>query len=59
MHCLFVCFCVYSILAYLYVRVRACLAYMVAAGHEERSKDDHHLRMLAMAKVLMFLISSF
>ena len=41
------------------MRVRACLAYMVAAGHEERSKDDHHLRMLAMAKVLMFLISSF
>ena len=24
---------------------------MVAAGHEDRSKMDHHLRMLAMAKV--------
>ena len=26
-------------------------AYMVAAGHEESSKQDHHLRVFAMAKV--------
>ena len=33
------------------VRLCAAAAYMVVAGHEERSRDDHCQRMLEMAKV--------
>ena len=29
----------------------AVAAYIIAAGHEESSKQDHHLRVFAMAKV--------
>ena len=32
-------------------RARRRPAYMVAAGHEERNRDDHGERMLALAKV--------
>ncbi len=31
--------------------LRGGAAYMIAAGHEERNKDDHCQRMLAMAQV--------
>ena len=33
------------------MRARSAAAYMVAAGHEERNRDDHCQRMLALAKV--------
>ena len=33
------------------VRLCAAAAYMVVAGHEEQSSDDHCQRLLEMAKV--------
>ena len=45
--------CVRGLAGALTVRARLCAAaaYMVAAGHEERNRDDHCQRMLALAKV--------
>ena len=45
--------CVRGLAGALTVRARLCAAaaYMVAAGHEERNRDDHCQRMLEMAKV--------